>query len=74
METHSIGVSRERIDARAKATGRAEFGAYIRLPGMLYCKGVHTKYAHAKLLSVNTEAAERAPGVVCVVTGKDFPG
>ena len=74
LETHSIGVSRERIDARAKATGRAEFGADIRLPGMLYCKGVHTKYAHAKLLSVNTEAAERAPGVVCVVTGKDFPG
>ena len=34
METLPIGKPLERIDARAKVTGRAEYGADIRLPGM----------------------------------------
>lgn len=74
MEQHIVGKPLQRIDAWAKATGRAEFGADVHLPDMVYCKGVYTEHAHAKLLAVHTEAAERAPGVVCVVTGKDIPG
>ena len=74
MEQHIVGKPLQRIDAWAKATGRAEFGADVHLPDMVYCKGVYTEHAHAKLLAVHTEAAERAPGVVCVVTGEDIPG
>ncbi|MEG1523398.1 MAG: xanthine dehydrogenase family protein molybdopterin-binding subunit [Clostridia bacterium] len=74
MEMHTVGKSLERIDARAKVTGRATFGADVRVPGTLYCKGVHTKYAHARLLEVHAEAARHAPGVVCVITGADIPG
>lgn len=69
-----VGARQERIDARAKATGRAVFGADVRLPDMLYCKGVHTRFAHARLVAVHTQAAEEAPGVVCVITGADIPG
>lgn len=71
---HTVGTSVERIEALAKVTGKAEFGDDIRLPGMLYCKGVHAEYAHAKILSVDTEAAANMPGVACVVTAKDIPG
>lgn len=74
MEQNIVGKPLKRLDAWAKVTGRAEFGADVHLPDMLYCKGVYTEHAHAKLLAVHTEAAERAPGVVCVVTGKDIPG
>ncbi|HZK28975.1 MAG TPA: xanthine dehydrogenase family protein molybdopterin-binding subunit [Clostridia bacterium] len=74
MKTHTIGKSIGRIDAHAKVTGRAEFGADIRLPDLLYLKGVYSQYAHAKLLAVHTEKAENMPGVVCVVTGEDIPG
>ncbi|MDD3417996.1 MAG: xanthine dehydrogenase family protein molybdopterin-binding subunit [Eubacteriales bacterium] len=74
MKTHTIGKSIGRIDARAKVTGRAEFGADIRLPDLLYLKGVYSEYAHAKLLAVHTEEAEKMPGVAIVVTGKDIPG
>ena len=78
MDLNTIGTpisgSFHRIDAQAKVTGRAEFGDDLILTDMLYCKGVYTKYAHAKLLSVHTEAAEKAPGVVCVVTAADIPG
>lgn len=74
MKTHTIGKSKGRIDALAKVTGRAEFGADIRLPDLLFLKGVYSKHAHANLLAVHTEEAEKMPGVVCVVTGKDIPG
>lgn len=74
MKTHTIGKSLGRIDAQAKVTGRAEFGADLRLPDLLYLKGVYSQYAHANLLAVHTEEAEKMPGVVCVVTGKDIPG
>ena len=74
METLPIGKPLERIDARAKVTGRAEYGADIRLPGMVYCKGVYAAHPHAKLLRVHTEVASKMSGVVCVVTGADIPG
>ena len=74
METQPVGKPLERIDARAKVTGRAEYGADIRLPNMLYCKGVYASHPHAKLLAVHTEEAARAAGVACVVTGADIPG
>lgn len=78
LDLNTIGTpisgSFHRIDAQAKVTGRAEFGDDLILTDMLYCKGVYTKYAHAKLLSVHTEAAKKAPGVVCVVTAADIPG
>ena len=74
METMPVGKPLERIDARAKVTGRAEYGADIRLPGMLYCKGVYAAHPHARLIAVHTEEAARASGVVCVVIGADIPG
>ena len=74
MKMQTVGTPVERIDARAKVTGRAVFGADIRLPNLLYCKGVYAAHPHAKLLSVDTAAAARAPGVACVVTGRDIPG
>ena len=64
METMPVGKPLERIDARAKVTGRAEYGADIRLPGMLYCKGVYAAHPHARLIAVHTEEAARASGVV----------
>ncbi len=74
METQPIGKALGRIDARAKVTGRAEYGADVRLPDMVYCKGVYAAHPHAKLIKVNKEQAEQADGVVCVVTGADIPG
>lgn len=74
METQPIGKALERIDAHAKVTGRAEYGADIRLPDMVYCKGVYAAHPHAKLMKVNKTPAEQADGVVCVVTGADIPG
>ena len=71
---NTVGKSTERIDAVAKVNGSAQFGDDMQFANMLYCKGVYTEYAHAKILSVDTSDAEKMPGVACVVTAKDIPG
>jgi len=59
-----------RPDAVRKATGRAQFLDDIRLPGMLYAAILRPEHAHARILSIDTSAAESQPGVVKVVTGQ----
>ena len=58
-----VGKSQERWDGPAKAAGRARYTADVQLPGMLYAKFVNATVPHAKVVSVDTSAAERHPGV-----------
>ena len=68
-----IGRPTKRWDGKAKVTGAARYTADIRQPGMLYGKMVNASVPHAKVLSIDTTAAERYPGVraVYVVTHID---
>jgi xanthine dehydrogenase YagR molybdenum-binding subunit len=61
-----VGKSPERWDGLAKATGRARYTSDVQLPGMLYAKFVNANVPHAKVVSVDTSAAERHPGVRAV--------
>ena len=71
--SHSvIGKSFPRNDAISQVTGRLVFGDDLVRPDMLYAKALRSKYAHAKLLDVDTSAAERAAGVKAVITSKDI--
>ena len=65
-ELHAIGKPTARWDGKAKVTGAARYTADIRLPGMLYARMVNAKVPHAKVLSIDTSAAERYPGVKAV--------
>ena len=58
-----IGKSPERWDGLAKATGRARYTADVQLPGMLYASFVNASVPHAKIISIDTSAAESHPGV-----------
>ncbi len=58
-----IGQSHERWDGVAKVTGRARYTADVQLPGMLYARFVNARVPHAKILSIDTSAAESHPGV-----------
>lgn len=62
----SIGKRVNRLDALAKVTGRAKYTFDIQLPGMLWAKRVMSPFAHAKVLEVDTSAAEKLPGVKAV--------
>ncbi len=54
--------------------GRGKFVDDYKMPGMLHLRIVRSPYAHARILSVDTSAAEKAPGVVCTLTGKEIAG
>ncbi|HKJ39269.1 MAG TPA: xanthine dehydrogenase family protein molybdopterin-binding subunit [Anaerolineales bacterium] len=68
-----IGTSPLRHDGVDKVTGRAAYGADIRLPGMLYGAVLRSPHAHAKIISIDTSEAEKLHGVHAVITAKDFP-
>ena len=67
-----IGTRPIRHDGTDKVTGRASFGADIRLPGMLYGKVLRSPHAHAQIRSIDTSEAEALPGVKAVVTAADL--
>lgn len=67
-----VGKSLKRVDGIAKATGRAKFTHDLELPRMLWGRILRSPYAHARIISIDTSAAEKLPGVKAVLTGKDF--
>ncbi len=70
----AINQNKVRIDVKDKLTGRAVYGADLYMEGMLYAKGVQSRYPHARILGIDTSAALKLPGVACVLTAKDIPG
>ncbi|HEX6939208.1 MAG TPA: molybdopterin cofactor-binding domain-containing protein, partial [Longimicrobiales bacterium] len=68
-----IGRRLRRVDGIAKATGRAVYTDDITLPGMLHGKILRSPHPHARILSIDTSAAEALPGVHAVITGRDMP-
>ncbi|MFN0090705.1 MAG: xanthine dehydrogenase family protein molybdopterin-binding subunit [Acidimicrobiales bacterium] len=69
----SIGTRPIRPDGFEKVTGRAKFGADLRLPGMLEGAILRSPHAHARIVSIDTTAAAAMPGVKAIITGADFP-
>jgi CO/xanthine dehydrogenase Mo-binding subunit len=66
------GASPERHDARAKVTGRARYTTDLVVPGMLEAAVLRSPHPHARLMSIDTRAARRLPGVRAVLTGADL--
>ena len=67
-----IGKSVKRVEDKRFITGRGRYTDDIVLPGMTYAYIVRSPYAHARILNVDTSAAEAMDGVVAVFTGKDI--
>src|SRR5215475_4454211 len=61
-----IGKRISRVDGPDKVSGRAKYTYDVHRPGMLFGKVVRCPYAHAKVVSVDTSAAEKMPGVAAV--------
>jgi len=73
-ESGLVGKSLIRSDSVAKATGQAPYTADLKLPRMLVGKVLRSPYPHARILNIDTSAAERLNGVKAVITGKDGHG
>ncbi|MEN3367756.1 MAG: xanthine dehydrogenase YagR molybdenum-binding subunit [Burkholderiales bacterium] len=62
-----LGRDTLRIDGPRKVTGLAKYSSDFQFPGMLYAVPVGATIANGKLLSLDTAAAEKMPGVRAVL-------
>jgi CO/xanthine dehydrogenase Mo-binding subunit len=69
-----IGTAAPRVDGVEKVTGRAKYTGDMSVPDMLEGKFLRSPYAHARIARIDTTAAEKIPGVVAVLVGKDLTG
>ncbi len=69
-----VNKSYPRIDGREKVTGRVKFGGDLNFDYQLYAKTLRSRYPHARIVAINTEEAEKLPGVRAIITAQDTPG
>ena len=67
-----IGRDRRRKEDQRLITGRTRWTDNITLPGMLHLAMVRSPFAHARIVSIDTEAAKAMTNVVDVFSGADF--
>ena len=67
-----IGKSVPRPNLDRLMQGRGLYVSDMVLPRMAHVAYLRSPYAHAKIVSIDTAAAKRAPGVIAVVTGKEL--
>jgi len=72
MGQYGIGQSIKRFEDPRLVRGEGRFHDDVNLPGQAYVVVVRSLHAHARILSIDTSAALRAPGVVAVFTGADL--
>ncbi|QWT22810.1 molybdopterin-dependent oxidoreductase [Subtercola sp. PAMC28395] len=69
----SVGTS-ERAPAGARiVTGQERYTLDVAVPGLLHLVVLRSPHAHARIVSIDTAAAENLPGVVAVLTHHDAP-
>ena len=69
-----LGSRVQRLDADEKVLGTGKYPDDYYPDGMLYGSALRSKYARARVLSIDTSAAKALPGVVAVLTAEDIPG
>src|SRR5687768_13492537 len=67
-----IGRARRRKEDARLITGRTTWTDNMVLPGMLHLAVVRSPVSHAKITAIDVSAAQQAPGVVAVYTGRDL--
>lgn len=68
-----IGTRPIRPDGVDKVTGRAEYGADVKLEGVLYGAVLRSPHAHARITRLDVSKAAALPGVKAIATHDDFP-
>ena len=68
-----VGTRPVRPDGVPKVTGRAMYGADLRLPGAIVGRILRSPHAHARILRIDTSRAAALTGVRAVITAADFP-
>ena len=62
-----VGAPLDRVDARAKVTGRAKYTYDRKLPGMLYGQTLRSPHANCNIVKVDLTKAKAMPGVKAAI-------
>ena len=68
-----VGQSRPYIEAARKVQGSADYADDIQTKNALHVKFLRSTHAHARIVSINKEEAEKMAGVRAVITGAELP-
>ena len=68
-----VGKPFRRVDGRAKVTGATKFADDLAFPRMVFLRLVRSTVPHALIRSIDLSAADKVPGVLGFLTGRDFP-
>ena len=68
-----VGKPTNRVDGRERVTGAAKYTYDIHPPGLLYAAVLRSPHPHARILRVDTAAAEAVPGVRAVLSLNNAP-
>lgn len=71
MNGSIVGRSLPRVDGIEKATGQAKYVDDLDLAGMLHGKILRSPLSHARIIRIDTQKAEKLPGVKGIVTAND---
>ncbi|HMR67602.1 MAG TPA: xanthine dehydrogenase family protein molybdopterin-binding subunit, partial [Anaerolineae bacterium] len=69
----TIGQSVRRMGGYERVTGLQRYVGDLRLEEMLHVKLVHLDCAHARVIAIDSQAAQQVPGVHCILTAADLP-
>ncbi|MFQ6610914.1 MAG: aldehyde oxidase, partial [Fidelibacterota bacterium] len=67
-----IGKPTNRLDGKALAKGKAVFADDIRIKNLLHIKLLYSTIPHGRITKINLDDAYSIPGVVAIMTHKDF--
>lgn len=67
-----IGRAVPRPNLQRLTQGRAQYVSDLTLPRMAHVAFVRSPHAHARIVSIDSAAAKRSPGVIVVVTGAEL--
>ncbi len=72
MGEFAIGQGVPRFEDPRLVRGGGRYTDDVQLPGMAYGIVVRSPHGHARINSIDVEAAKAAPGVLAVITGADW--
>ena len=68
-----LGQPISRLDGRAKVTGAAHFSAEYPVQGLVHAAIAYSTISKGTIVTIDTSAAEQAPGVLSVITHLNAP-
>lgn len=73
QQTPAVGQRATRPDARLHGLGQTKYIDDLAFPGMLHARIKRAGIASARIVRIDTRAAEAMPGVMAVLTGREIP-